>query len=59
MPQPACLCRAVRPAAAVNAEIRALVRLTRRWDEAALAALAGLQAEWRAAVAREQQGRAA
>ncbi|NUP52327.1 MAG: hypothetical protein HOW97_34150 [Catenulispora sp.] len=48
-----CPCAALRPAAVINAEIRDLVRRTRVWDEEALDALARLQAEWRAAVARE------
>lgn len=55
-----CHCGApVRSAAVVNAEIRALVAGTSRWTPQALAELARLRAEWRAAVAREQLGQAA
>lgn len=49
----------VRSAAEWNAAIRALVSGVGQWTPQALAELARLRAEWRAAVAREQLGQAA
>lgn len=43
----------VRPSAVVNAEIRALCAGRLVWSAGALAVLADLRAEWRAAVERE------
>lgn len=56
MPPPAlCPCRAVpRPSAVVNADIRRLAERT-AWSPEALAELAELRAEWRAAVAAEER----
>lgn len=48
-----CSCGSVRPAAVVNAEIRALVAGVGQWTPEALAEYRRLIAEERAAVARE------
>jgi hypothetical protein len=66
MPPFCCSCGTARPdtarsAAVVNAAIRQLSAGRDRpgdWDAAALAKLARLRAEWRAAVAAEERGAA-